>query len=200
MTTKATRDVVDLAIRSLNDFVLDGTSGTASIDGTPIGQSTPDTGSFTNLVTQDLTVTATADFTGVSITGLSAYYADLAEYYMADESLEPGTVVKLGGTNEITKTTQDCDPDVFGIISSEPAIVFNQAIADQEYASPVALVGRVPCRVVGQVTKGCRLVATTNGCARAESTGTRSLTFARSLVDSDELGEHLIEVAMVVVK
>ena len=76
--------------------------------------------------------------------------ADLAEKYIADADYIPGTVVIFGGDQEITQSTQYADPRVAGVISTAPAYTMNSAAA----GLPVALQGRVPCRVVGQIQKG----------------------------------------------
>jgi hypothetical protein len=97
---------------------------------------------------------------GVSV---QARYADLAEHYVADADYEPGTVVVFGGEKEITISTQSHDTAVAGIISTNPAYLMNAAIA----GLPVALQGRVPCRVQGPVKKGDVLVtSTTPGVAQ----------------------------------
>ena len=97
---------------------------------------------------------------GVSV---QARYADLAEHYVADADYEPGTVVVFGGEKEITISTQSHDTAVAGIISTNPAYLMNAAIA----GLPVALQGRVPCRVQGPVKKGDVLVTgTTPGVAQ----------------------------------
>lgn len=200
MTTKATRDVLDMSIRPVQDFILDGT-GVSSIDGTPIGVNTPDVGFFTNATTGNFTVTGTANFTGATVIGLSSYYADVAEYYEADEPLEPGTVVKIGGDKEITKTNLDGEEDIFGVISTAPAYVMNQQQDDSGNFEPVILVGRGPCKVVGAVKKGARLVASSNaGIARAQKFKGDGEPFARALADDDNTRERLIEVAIVTVK
>lgn len=95
---------------------------------------------------------------------VQAQYADLAENYVADEEYEPGTVVVFGGTKEITTTTKDHDPAVAGVISSYPAYLMNAVIN----GLPVALQGRVPCRVQGPVLKGQVLVTSNiRGVAQA---------------------------------
>lgn len=97
-------------------------------------------------------------------TATSAQYADLAEMYSSDSDYEPGTVVKIGGEAEVTQTTQAFCPDVFGIVSTDPAYLMNSGIT----GVPVALEGRVPCKVIGQVKKGDRLVSSEiPGVARA---------------------------------
>jgi hypothetical protein len=95
-----------------------------------------------------------ATFGTVWAKATSAQYADLAENYVADENYPPGTVVVFGGAKEITVTTVDHDPAVAGVISTNPAYLMNATTA----GLPVALQGRVPCRVQGPVYKGQVLV------------------------------------------
>jgi hypothetical protein len=97
-------------------------------------------------------------FNTVFAKATSAQYADLAEMYSADNIYPPGTVVEFGGNNEITATTKSHSTQVAGIISTNPSYLMNSGI-NCENALEVALVGRVPCRVVGTVRKGDRLVA-----------------------------------------
>lgn len=192
-TTKATRDVLDLSVRPVESIDING----GTIDGTPIGSTTPDTGVFTNLDASNLTVTNTADFSGASITGLNAFYADLAECYRADHIYEPGTVVKIGGEAEITKTDREGDNDVFGVISSDPAFVLNYDHSSDDYMLPVAMVGRVPCFVEGPVKKGQRLVAGINGVARAVANDQCAMrVFARSLETDNRTDVRLVEVVI----
>jgi hypothetical protein len=88
----------------------------------------------------------------------SAQYADLAEMYCADSEYTPGTVVEFGGPEEITITTQSHSTQVAGIVSTNPSYLMNSALTCTN-ALEVALVGRVPCHVVGNIAKGDRLVA-----------------------------------------
>lgn len=87
----------------------------------------------------------------------SAEYADLAERYAADEEYTAGTVVKLGGSHEITQTLSQGDIDVFGIISTAPGFEMNSAAGTDATHPFVALAGRVPCKVIGTINKGDRL-------------------------------------------
>ena len=91
-------------------------------------------------------------FYGVSS---QAKYADLAENYVADLVYDPGTVVVFGGEQEITTTTISHDSSVAGVISSNPAYLMNSGL---DNGLPVALTGRVPCKVKGPVSKGDVLV------------------------------------------
>jgi hypothetical protein len=58
-------------------------------------------------------------------TATRALYADLAERYHADAVYEYGTVVKIGGEKEITATSKEYCPDVFGVVSDNPAFGMN---------------------------------------------------------------------------
>jgi hypothetical protein len=88
----------------------------------------------------------------------SAQYADLAEMYVADQDYAAGTVVEFGGTQEITATQQSHSVLTVGIISTNPSYLMN-ATQVGEHVLPVALIGRVPCRVTGPISRGDRLVA-----------------------------------------
>jgi len=100
-------------------------------------------------------------------TAITAQYADLAERFEADTLYDAGTVVQLGGYNEITAVEDDLSDEVFGVISSAAAFLMNgQAGADNTHP-PIAMSGRVPVKVIGKVTKGDRLVSAGNGLARA---------------------------------
>lgn len=92
-------------------------------------------------------------------TATSAKYADLAERYHCDLPVVPGTVVKLGGTNEITLTTSAGDTDVFGVISTQPGLILNSDAGDDQHWPLVALAGRAHVKVYGMINKGQRLMS-----------------------------------------
>jgi hypothetical protein len=83
-------------------------------------------------------------------TATSAQYADLAEKYTSDKNYVSGTVVVFGGDREITISTISHDTAVAGVISTNPAYLMNSKLE----GLPVALQGRVPCRVHGPISKG----------------------------------------------
>jgi hypothetical protein len=78
----------------------------------------------------------------------------LAEVYRSDRNYIPGTVVVFGGTSEVTVSLTSHDTKVAGVVSTNPAYLMN----DREEGVAVALQGRVPCRVLGPVVKGDRVV------------------------------------------
>ena len=97
-----------------------------------------------------------------------ALYADLAERYQADAKYPIGTVVKLGGTKEITATRTENDTQVVGVISENPAYLMNDGAGDPNEWLPVAMTGRVRVKIVGPVTKGQRIVSSNElGVAKA---------------------------------
>jgi hypothetical protein len=101
---------------------------------------------------------STTYFNTVFAKATSAQYADLAEMYRADSEYTPGTVLDFGGANEVTTTTQSHSTQVAGIVSTNPSYLMNSTLTGVN-AVQVALVGRVPCQVVGTIAKGDRLVA-----------------------------------------
>jgi hypothetical protein len=103
--------------------------------------------------------------------GITANYADVAERFAADEVLEAGTVVELGGSQEITKVTNDLSETVFGVISTRAAYLMNAVAGNDDTHPPVAMTGRVPVNTIGVVHKGDRLVSAGNGLARAAQPG-----------------------------
>jgi hypothetical protein len=81
---------------------------------------------------------------------VQAQYADLAENYKSDSPYVTGTVVVFGGVHEVTTSSTQYDSAVAGVVSSAPAYLMNAASGNL----PVALTGRVPCKVMGPVSKG----------------------------------------------
>jgi hypothetical protein len=97
---------------------------------------------------------STKGYNTVHAKATSAQYADLAEIYEADSEYEVGTVVIFGGEKEITVSSMGADPRVAGVISGDPAYLMNSKATGQA----VALQGKVPCKVMGQISKGDMLV------------------------------------------
>lgn len=106
-------------------------------------------------------ITLATDSVGYIFSGTasSALYADLAERYETSEIVGPGDVVDLGGPSEIRLSKSRKSSDVFGVISTNPAFRMNEGAGNQDTWPYVALVGRVPCKVVGKVDKFARLMS-----------------------------------------
>jgi len=113
---------------------------------------------------QALTTTSSPTFTAVTATdfnGTATYakYADLAERYAADAPYEEGTLVMFGGEAEVTSAQGYGSTKIAGVVSTKPAFAMNDAAGNSETHPFIALQGRVPCKVVGTVSKGDILVA-----------------------------------------
>lgn len=127
-------------------------------------------------------------------TATQAKYADLAENYASDADYEEGTVVHFGGTAEVSVCNEDGCKRVAGVVSTAPAYLMNSELAS-EYVVTVALVGRVPVRVIGAVAKGDMLVAAGNGAARAEANPQVGQVIGKALQDFNGT-EGVIEVVV----
>lgn len=101
---------------------------------------------------------STAVFNTVFAKATSAQYADVAEKYQADADYPPGTVLIFGGDHEVTVSGNSHSTDIAGVVSTDPAYIMNSGL-NSGHVATVALLGRVPCRVVGMVRKGQCVVA-----------------------------------------
>jgi len=111
--------------------------------------------------------TLVANLTG---TATAAQYSDVAERFASNEALTPGTVVALGGAEEICKVNEEGSDEVFGVVSSkdQAAFMMNGAAGDDNTHPYVAMTGRVDVKVIGTVNKGDRLIsASVPGYAKA---------------------------------
>jgi len=114
-----------------------------------------------------------------------ATYADIAERYASDEVYPAGTVLIVGGSQEVTFTTNRADVSVAGIVSSAPAFKLNSAAGTDDTHPYIALKGRVPCKVIGPVKKGDLLVTSaTSGFGESmQPTDSPNAAFAKALQD-----------------
>jgi hypothetical protein len=126
---------------------------------------------------------------------LQAQYADLAERFASDSAYPAGTVVALGGVEEITAASDALSEDVFGVISTRAAYLMNSSAGSDATHPPVAVNGRVPVRVVGKIKKGDRLVAAGNGLAKSGSKSeiTPWNVIGRSLENKQDDGVGTVE-------
>lgn len=126
-----------------------------------------------------------------------AQYSDVAERYAADEALPCGTVVEIGGEQEITTAKGEMSENVFGVVSTQPAFMMNASAGNNDSHPFVAMVGRVPVRVIGTANKGDRLVLSEiAGVARTLKDGETAKTervIGRVLQNKIVNEEHTIE-------
>ena len=128
-------------------------------------------------------------------TATAAKYADLAENYLADAAYDVGTVLIIGGTQEVTISTVTHSPEVAGVVSTNPAHLMNAELKG-DHVVAVALQGRVPVKVTGKIKKGDRLVASSKAgyaCAMDKSLYEPGCIIGKALADFDG-EEGVIEV------
>ena len=125
---------------------------------------------------------------------INALYADLAERFEADAAYGPGTVLTMGGTAEVTLAEEELSDTIFGVVSTQAGYLMNAGAGDNSTHPPIAVSGRVPVRVIGQIRKGDRLVSAGNGLARAGDKNeiTPWNVIGRSLEDKYTEGEELV--------
>ena len=141
-----------------------------------------------NAATNTLTCT---NFAGNAST---ANYADLAEKYSSDDDYQPGTVVMFGGEKEVTASVGTATTKVAGVVSTDPAYLMNA----EAQGVAVALKGRVPCFVVGPVSKGDLLVTShVPGVAQVSDTWIGGAVIGKAIEDCPIDGEvRIIEIAI----
>jgi hypothetical protein len=154
------------------------------------------------------TISTGANTTTGTITGnwslttgsrLNATYADLAEKYTADQQYEPGTVVVFGGEAELSVSGERGTHAVAGVVTTNPAQVYNAELVAPagQYVTELALIGRVPCKVIGPVSKGDLIITSDNpgfGCAADPDTVKPGTVIGKSLETFVNECEGIIEI------
>jgi hypothetical protein len=180
-------NVISAALNSTGNVTITSTAANAWVFLTP-------TGTGTIQVDKDITNgqangvgnigNATGYFNTVFAKATSAQYADLAEIYAADQEYLPGTVLSFGGNKEVTMSDVYSDNRVAGVVSTNPSYVMNAVMSDP-YATAVALTGRVPTSVTGQVRKGDMMISHGDGTATACSQPAMGTVIGKALEDFD---------------
>ena len=125
-------------------------------------------------------------------------YADLAERYASDAEYAPGTVLVIGGSQEVTVTTERASVARAGIVSSNPAYTLNANAGDDATHPYIALTGRVPCMVIGPVKKGELLVTSSKpGFAESAKDGDNQNAVLGRALENFNGAEGIIEVKVV---
>lgn len=119
----------------------------------------------------------------------ATYAADLAEYYEGDKEYEVGTVLMLGGEKEVTIAKGTGTSAVAGVVSNNAA--YEMYAACPGFKNLIALQGRVPCKVIGKITKGDMLVVSSiPGVAMSSLSPRVGSVIGKALedYDSDRIG------------
>ena len=129
-------------------------------------------------------------------TATKAQYADLAENYLADAEYEPGTVLIFGGAEEVTACLTKGDIRVAGVVSTYPAHLMNSTLTGDNVVA-LALLGRVPCKVVGRVKKGDVLVTSAvPGYAIVNNTPSIGTIIGKAVGEKNDDSRGLVEVVV----
>ena len=129
-----------------------------------------------------------------------AQYADVAERYHADAVYEPGTVVVFGGEAEVTQSTKKMDRKVAGVISTDPYCIMNSPKSERDDPTfpPLALLGRVPTKVIGEVNKGDLMITSAvpghAGAWKEEGNPITGSVFGKAVESKSGLQSGVIEV------
>ena len=159
------------------------------------------------------TATAGDKSGGISLSGVStlvanlegtataAQYSDVAERFASDTAYTPGTVVALGGAQEITQVNEEASDEVFGVVSSieQAAFKMNGGAGNDSTHPYIAMTGRVDVKVIGSVNKGDRLIsASVPGYARAATKAecTAFNVIGRALTSKSEAGQGSVLAAV----
>ncbi len=142
--------------------------------------------------------TLVANLTG---TATAAQYSDVAERFASDSAYAPGTVVALGGAQEITQVNEEASDEVFGVVSStdQAAFMMNGGAGSDDTHPYIAMTGRVDVKVIGTVNKGDRLIsASVPGFARAATKAecTAFNVIGRALTGKTEAGQGSVLAAV----
>ena len=162
-----------------------GLSGSLSAEGGTftVTSNATDANTASTIVARDGSGNFTAGV--ITATATQARYADLAEKYLADNDYESGTVVRVGGAQEVTACYLNDIPA--GVVTTNPAYLMNNEL---EGGLGIALVGRVPVSVFGIVDKGDIVYTDIHGRASRSSEGNR---VGIALESSTDEGLKLIE-------
>ena len=134
-------------------------------------------------------------------TATAAQYSDVAERFASDSVYAPGTVVALGGAEEITQVNEEASDEVFGVVSSleQAAFKMNDGAGNNETHPYIAMTGRVDVKVIGIVNKGDRLIsASVPGYARAATKAecTAFNVIGRALTSKSQAGQGSVLAAV----
>ena len=181
------------------------TASTGALNLTPAGGSAIVLDGTINVdagvVTGATSITSTAFVGNLTGTATAAQYSDVAERFASDTAYAPGTVVALGGAEEITQVNEEGSDEVFGVISSldQAAFKMNGGAGNDDTHPYIAMTGRVDVKVIGSVNKGDRLIsASVPGYAKAATKAecTAFNVIGRALTGKTEAGQGSVLAAV----
>jgi hypothetical protein len=226
MTTKVTRDVLDLDVRTIPAINF-ATNATLKINSSLVNKGlivTNGSGQMSALIpgnSKVLTTNSSGDLGSIAYatagtadtivlrdgsgefggTAARARYADLAERYFSGREIAAGSVVCFDGAHEVSLCYRSYCCSVAGVISTQAAFKMNSEAGPDETHPYVAMVGRVPCRVIGPVRAGDLVVSSgLGGVAKAANwfwvRVNPHAVIGRVIADDPTEGERLVEIQL----
>jgi hypothetical protein len=125
---------------------------------------------------------------------MQSQYADLAENYQADRLYSTGFVLMFGGAEEVTLADANTTR-VAGVVSTNPAHLMNGGLVGPNVV-PLALTGRVPCRIIGPVKKGDMMISAGWGYAKATDTPQLGQVIGKALENFPMEEKGIIEIVV----
>jgi hypothetical protein len=119
----------------------------------------------------------------------------LGERHHSDNVYPIGTLMRVGGINEVTMIDEIYSTDFLGVVSNTAGYIMNDRpiFKYDDHHPIIGLIGRIPVRVVGSISKGEKLVSAGNGCAkRFDSSSTKDMLIGWSLETNDDINEKLV--------
>ena len=186
-------------ITTVNATLLNGTNAvlTANVNAVNlIASGLASLSSITKTGTNGVGNIGSADntFNTVFAKATSSLYADVSEKYLADAAYESGTVLSFGGDAEVTLANEG-DTRIAGVVTTNPSYIMNSGLTGDNVIT-VALLGRVPCKVIGPITKGSMLISGGNGYAVACATPSIGTVIGKALEHFNGRRTGIIEVVV----
>lgn len=141
----------------------------------------------TGVTAQNITVPGTA-----TLTAAAAYWADLAEIYRSDRTYPPGTLVRFGGTEEVTIAD---NYEVNAVVTEKPAYLMNASLKETcDHPIGLVLTGRSKVRVIGPILKFDKLCLSQTPGVACKATFYKIIGIA--LETNQDPGEKLVEATL----
>lgn len=124
-------------------------------------------------------------------TSVRSNYADYAELHISDKQYDEGTLMTVGGIEDVT-SSKNTENHIIGVISKNPGMIINNNITDNPKSVKIGLKGKLNIRVVGKVKKGDKLSIYENNPEIAIVNNNTNFPIGISLEDNDISEEKLV--------
>ena len=114
----------------------------------------------------------------------------LTDYFNADANYSVGTIMAIGGVNQVT-VANGLTSSIVGIVTDSYAYAMDASV-NQTFTTPITISGKCKWRVTGTITKGDTLVSTAGGIAVSGPYTGAVVGYA--LENYTDIGEGLINV------